>query len=116
MKELKDFSNEAAKKLNISPEIAMKINSYFWGKGVKKNLLDLNYLSIYLKNLGTLNISKYKLYNDIEKEIGYIRSIRKSPKYTEKKRELVLESKRNKLRRMLKIRNQLLKQEETWED
>lgn len=107
MKNIDYFNKAIAEKKGLENDIVRKVNDFFWRKGVRKNLTDVNYRSLYIKHLGTITVSKYKLDKKIEHLIKRIRSVRVSPKFKEETKELILAKYYDSLKAMLKRRNEI---------
>lgn len=110
MRSLESYYAQAATELDIPLSTVKKVNNYFWRVGVKESIKNVNNTSIFIKNLGTFSVSKYKLYREIKRVIRFIRGIRISPKYTEQKRQDILKSYYYNLNKLLEKRNQLAKE------
>ena len=108
MKGLKDFSKEAAAKLGVDESVAYEVNKFFWNN-IRRATHDLSYPSIYIKNLGTLNLSRYKLYKSIVTEIKRIRAVRANKELIEERKDQILKTRIKRLRLLLTKRNQLAK-------
>lgn len=106
MKNINIVNKIIAKQLNKPLHLVASINSFYW-KTSKKKLIDAEPTTLYWKHIGSITISKYKLYNEIHKTIDKIRSVRSSPKYNEKTRVVRLEALTARLIAMLRHRNQL---------
>lgn len=112
MKTPESCYRQAAEELGLPIELIKRVNTFYWKEGIKKNLTEINYSSLFIKNLGTIVVSKYKLYVQISILIKKIRGVRISKKYTEDKRTVIIEGYKNNLRKLLKMRNKLAKQYE----
>lgn len=101
------FNKHTTEKLGLDATLVKKVNSFFWRVGVKQNLSNASYASLFLKNLGTIVISKYKLYREIEDLISKLRGLEESTYYTEKRKGLIRENARTQLRQLLAKRNEI---------
>jgi hypothetical protein len=104
------YYKEVADELNLPLALVKRVNNYYWREGIKNNMSNVNFSSIFIKNLGTIVISKYKLHKEILHVIKKIRRIQESEKYTEAKKEFVIERYKINLRRLLKKRNDIIKE------
>ncbi|GEM_PF-2928650 len=107
MKTPDNYYKQAAEELNLPVNLVKKVNAFYWKEGIKKQLANVVYDAIYIKNFGTICVSPKKLYFEIKDEIAKIRNIYYSPKFTEKKKNLILDYKYENLRKLLKKRNDL---------
>lgn len=99
---------QAADELNLPVALVKRINNYYW-KDVKARLSGVEHSSIFLKNIGTIVISKYKLNKMILSLIERIRRVEYSNKYTEKRKGLIIDAYKVNLRKLLKMRNEIIK-------
>lgn len=111
MKTPDNYYKEASDELNLPIGLVKAVNKFFWKEGVKSNLSNVKYTSIFIKNFGTITVSKYKLYAEIHTLIKKIRRVHYSDKYTELRRGYIMDSYKINLRKLLKIRNEIIKQE-----
>lgn len=105
------YYREAAEKLNLPLGLVKAANKFYWKEGIKANLSNVVYNSIFIKNLATIVISRYKLNRYILEIIAKIRRVERSIKYTEKMREVILAGYKNNLRKLLKKRNQIINEQ-----
>ena len=103
-----DFFNKAcSEKLNIDLAVVKKVNSYFWKKGVKSNLSNAKYRAIFIKNLGTITVSYYKLNREILEIIAKIKAIRVHKTKKELTKKLAIGNLTRNLTELLKRRNEI---------
>lgn len=112
MKNQENYYREVSEELNLPLGLVKAVNNFYWKEGIKNNLSNVNYSSIFIKNLGTIVVSKYKLYKEILTLIRKIRNIEYSQKYTPLKKSYIIEGYKTNLRRLLKMRNELIVQNE----
>jgi phage protein D len=109
MKNIQTINKLTARELNLNEELVELVNGFFW-KEVRRKLSSLESTSVSIKHLGTITTSKRKIDQFIKTTIKKIRNIRKSNRYKETTKELLLEVNLDKLRKALVQRNQLAKQ------
>lgn len=105
MKNLDYFNKLEADKLKMDLAVVKAVNRFFWKKGVKANMSGVKIRSIFIKNLGTFTVSKYKLYKEIGNTIQKIRMMKKSTKFTEEKKKMIITFLYESLSQMLRQRN-----------
>ena len=110
MRKPEHYYREVAEEEGESFAVVKEINNFFWKEGVKHELKNLNHTSIFIKNIGTITVSKYKLYREIRLFIRKIRMLRISEKFTEEKKLIIEEKFKNKLRKLLNKRNDIIKE------
>lgn len=85
-----DYVNKlVAQKLNIPLEIVDKVNAHYWNT-VKQTMRNLQDESIYVKELGTISVSNFKLDRYIQDIRKYIKNVRQSPRFTEARKEKLI--------------------------
>lgn len=100
-------NKEISKSLGIPEDVVKAINKFYWSN-IKSSIQSGEHVSVRIKNIGTLVISKVKLQNKISKQIRAIRIIRASNKtYISVTKEEHLEAHYNTLRLLLQRRNEL---------
>lgn len=104
------YYREAADKLNLPISLIKSVNNFYWKNGIKKNLSNVSYNSLFIKNFGTIVISKYKLNKEILTIILKIRNIRKSEKFRQETKDMMIEGYKNNLRKLWKKRNDIIKE------
>jgi hypothetical protein len=85
------------------------INSFYWKK-LRSKLVGAEVQAVSVKGLGTFTVSYYNLYENISETIKKIRSLRKSENLPEKSKTIRLEININRLRALLKRRDEVSKQ------
>lgn len=108
MRNIDYVCSSVAKDMDLPLELVTKINKEYW-KEVKKKMNDLESTSIYVKKLGTFSVSRYMINKKIKKNILIIRGTRKSKKYSELRRQEVLKSLYERMRKLLFQRNEIAK-------
>jgi hypothetical protein len=101
-----DYFNKAtAEKLGKDLKIVKEVNAYFWKNGVKRNLSEANYNAIFIKNFGTIAVSRHKLRKEIKVIIKNIRTLDNiyKPDVREETRIRLY----TKLKRLLERRNEI---------
>lgn len=109
MKNLQIINKLVAREKGISEELVEQVNGFFW-KEVKRKLSTLESTSVSIKHIGTITTSKRKIDVFIKSLIGKIRNIRKSNRYKESTKALLLDVNMDKLRKALIKRNELATQ------
>lgn len=104
------FYNQVAVEYNLSPELVKKVNNFFWKEGVKYSLSNVKHTSVFIKNIGTIVISKYKLNKELSLLIKKMRNIKNSNKYTEKRKNSILEGYKINFRKLWTKRNEIIKE------
>lgn len=85
-----DYINLAvSKKLNIPIDVVRKTNAFYW-HNVKDTLRSMEEDSIYIKEIGTFDVSNFKIKAAIKSVRGYIKNLRKSYKYGETRKETII--------------------------
>ncbi len=103
-----DFINKVqAEKLGISESIIKKVNKYYWDKGVRRKLSTLESLSVFIKGLGVITVSRYNLNKFIKKTIIKLKMIRLSDKYKEENKKIYIDTLEKRLKKLLIKRNEL---------
>lgn len=108
MRNIDYVCSSVAKDMDLPLELVTKINKEYW-KEVKRKMNDLESTSIYVKKLGTFSVSRYMINKKIKKNILIIRGTRKSKKYSELRRQEVLKSLYERMRKLLFQRNEIAK-------
>ncbi len=109
MKTIHVVSKLTARELGKNETLVDSVNDFYW-KAVRRKLSNLESASVSLKHIGTITTSKRKIDQFIKTTIGKIRNIRKSIRYKESTKELLLEINYERLRKSLIQRNILAKQ------
>lgn len=107
MKSPESFYSECAEKLGIDLKVVKKVNSFFWKVGVKRNLSRATYRAIFLKNIGTITISRYKLRVEIVDMLDKIRRTKINVYFTEATKALIDQNLRANLKVLLERRNEI---------
>jgi hypothetical protein len=106
---INNVNKEVARELGIDEAIVKKINAFYW-KGVKGAIASGEHTSIYLKNIGTLSISRNKLNKNILYLIKQLRFFKNTTEEFKKKtREEYIAELSEQLRKMLARRNDIAK-------
>jgi hypothetical protein len=105
MKTPDHFNKATAEKLGIDLKIVKEVNTYFWRYGVKRNLSEANYNAIFIKNFGTITVSRHKLRTEIRKVINDIRGL--ETYYKQDQKEELKERLYIKLKRLCERRNEI---------
>lgn len=104
-----DYVNvNVAKELNQPLNIVEQINKEYW-REIKRKMNDLESTNIFVRKVGTFMVSKYLINKKIKKTISTIRNTKISTKYSEIKRNEILKNLYNRLRKLLKQRNEVSK-------
>jgi hypothetical protein len=109
MKNIQTVNKLIARELNKDEDLVESVNDFYW-KTVRRTLSSLESTSVSLKHLGTITVSKRKIDYFIKCTIGKIRNIRKSTKYKESTKALLLDVNMDRLKKALVRRNELATQ------
>lgn len=110
MKNINIVNKIIAKKLGLPISTVAAVNSEYW-KASKEKLTNCEPFTIFFKHIGSITISKHKLYSEIKRLIYKIRFTRKSEKYTETKKDKIIENAQKKLNILLQHRNTIAQDE-----
>ena len=110
MKKPEHYYKEVSEELGESTAIIKEIYNFYWKEGIKDPLKKLEHSSIFIKNIGTITVSKYKLYREIRFFIRKLRMLKFSQKFTPEKKLVIEEKYKGRLRALLKRRNELIKE------
>ena len=105
MKTINIVSKMVATNLNLDPKLVEKINRIYW-KEIRETLSSVPEDGVHIKKIGTIVASPYKTSNHIRKMINLIRKLRRSTKYKDETRERLIEQAKDKMRTLLRKRNQ----------
>lgn len=109
MKTIQIIGKLVARELGKDEKLVDSVNDFYW-KAVRKKLSGLESTSVSLKHIGTITTSKRKIDFFIRTTINKIRNIRRSLRYKESTKELLLDVNYSRLRKALIQRNILSKQ------
>lgn len=109
MKNIQIVNKLVARDLNLNEDLVELVNGFFW-KEVRRKLSTLESTSVAIKHLGTITASKRKIDQFIKTTIKKIRNIRKSNRYKESTKALLLDVNFDRLRKALIQRNKLATQ------
>jgi hypothetical protein len=109
MKTIQIISKLVAREQGLEEKLVDSVNDFYW-KEVRKSLSGMESASVSLKYIGTITTSKRKIDYFILSTIRKIRNIRKSVRYKESTKALLLDVNYDRLRKALVQRNQLAKQ------
>lgn len=109
MKNIQIVNKLIARENNYDEYLVELVNGFFW-KDIRKKLSSLEHTSIAIKHIGVITISKRKVDHFIRTTIRKIRNIRKSMRYKETTKALLLEVNYDRLRKALVQRNILATQ------
>lgn len=110
MKNINIVNKIVAKKLDKPLSLVNLVNHYYW-KTSKEKLTNYEVTTIFWKHIGSITISKYKVYREIERIIKRIRNIALNEVYSQEAKDSVTEQQLVKLRKLLKHRNQIAQDE-----
>jgi hypothetical protein len=106
MKTIQVLSKLTARELGKPEKECDDVNDFFW-KAVRRKLSNMETASVSLKHIGTITTSKRKIDQYIKVTINKIRNLRKSIRYKESTREILLDVNFDRLRKALVQRNKL---------
>ena len=100
-------NKEVARELNINEDLVSAINKFYW-KEIKKTVQEAKHTSIWIRNVGTLAVSRTKLNRRIVQIIRQIRGLQNPTRvFKVKTREQCIEEKIELLKLLLIRRNDL---------
>jgi hypothetical protein len=106
---IEHLNPQTAKHLNLPLDVVTKANDFFWRQGVRKNLSEANYRSVFVRHLGTITISRYSLREEITILIRKIRALR-NHEYAQSSHRIAAEKvNMETLKKLLIKRNELAK-------
>jgi len=109
MKTIQIISKLVARENGWDEKEVDSVNDFYW-KEVRKSLSNMESTSVSIKYIGTITASKRKIDFFIRTTINKIRNIRKSTRYKESTKALLLDVNFDRLRKALKQRNVLATQ------
>jgi phage protein D len=109
MKNIQTINKLISRELNLNEDLVEAVNGFYW-KEVRRKLSTLESTSVSIKHIGTITTSKRKIDQFLKTTIKKIRNIRKSNRYKESTKALLLDVNYDKLRKALKQRNILATQ------
>lgn len=89
MKNIDYINKKKSSELGFSVDIVSKVNSYYWDT-VKSKMRSLENERIYVKELGSFDVSPFKLSKYIERLRTIIKNLRKSTKFKPENKEIIL--------------------------
>lgn len=104
MKNIQTVNKLIARENSLNENLVELVNGFYW-KEVRRKLSSLESTSVSIKHLGTITTSKRKIDQFIKTTIKKIRNIRKSNRYKESTKALLLDVNYDKLRKALVQRN-----------
>lgn len=100
MKTIQIISKIVARELGKDEKLVDSVNDFYW-KEIRKKLSGLESTSIAIKHLGTITTSKRKIDYFIRGTINKIRNIKKSTRFKESTKALLVEVNYGRLRKAL---------------
>ena len=110
MKDINLVNKIISREHNIPLNKVAAVNSFYW-KASRDKLINYEVTTIFYKHIGSITISKYKIYKEIGKAIRRIRKVRSTDKYGDDAKEKIIEQVKTKLRKLLYHRNNIAKDE-----
>jgi hypothetical protein len=110
MKNINIVNKVIAKKVDKPLHVVAAINSHYW-KTSRDKLVKAEPTTIFWKHIGSITISKYKVYSEIRRFIKKIKTTRVSEKYSQEGRERILRIAYERLTMLLKHRNNIAQDE-----
>jgi hypothetical protein len=99
-----DVNKEVSNELSISKEDVVSINDFYW-KEVRTTIDSISYSGIYLRSIGTFYLKNKSMYNKIIALIRYVRKIEVCGKYSEAKKEIIINHNKQKIGFLFKNRH-----------
>ena len=109
MKNIQTINKLIARENGLNEDLVELVNGFYW-KEVRRKLSSLESTSVSIKHLGTITTSKRKIDAFIKTTIKKIRNIKKSNRFKESTKALLLDVNYDKLRKALVQRNVLATQ------
>jgi len=106
MKNINLVNKVIAKNLNKPLNVVAAVNASYWKESHRK-LVEGEVTTIFWKHLGSITISKYKVYKEIKRLIKRIRFIRTEENSQSVAKLKTVESIKNRLRQLLRHRNNI---------
>lgn len=106
MKNIDYINSVIAKKYSLNPDIIKKINSNYWNT-VKAEMRSVENQSVFLKEIGTIEVSQFKINRHIAQIRTYIKNMRGSKKFTDAKKEIIINKYKERYSKCLKMRKQV---------
>lgn len=100
MKNIDNIILKTSKDLDIPKEKVKLVVDEYWNE-VYSKLLSLEATTVYIRNVGLITISRYKLRKFISRYISKIRSYDKTTKFSDSEKQVIVEKTKNKLRKAL---------------
>lgn len=110
MKKPDFFYKAGAEKLGEDPKLVRAVCDWYWKKGVRAQLSKAAHRSVFLKSIGTIAVSRYKLYKSIAEQIKKIRLVRGSRFLTPGKKDILLTAHYQNLRALLLQRDEIARE------
>jgi vacuolar-type H+-ATPase subunit I/STV1 len=110
MKKPEQYYRETAEELKLDLSDVRQANAFFWKVGVKEPLKKIEHTAIFIKNIGTILVSRNKLYKEIEKIIRKIRAVENSVKFKPESKIDIIANYKARLKDLLRKRNELIKE------
>lgn len=110
MKSIGVVNKVVSQKLNIPLNVVTLVNEFYW-KTSKEKLINYEATTLFYKHLGSITISKYKVYKEIHRVIERIRTVRNHPQYGEEAKKRYINDNMLKLKKLLVHRNNLAQEE-----
>ena len=108
MKNIDNIILKTSKDLDIPKEKVKLVVDGYWNE-VYDKLLSLEATTVYIRNVGLITISRYKLRKFILRFIDKIRKMKKSEKYNDSEKHAMVETTKRKLRKALVQRDIIAK-------
>lgn len=117
MKNIEVLYTALSKQLDLPEKVVRAVYNYYWSKGVKNKMNQLEENAVYVPFIGTFGVSRRKLYGEIKAKIGLIRYYEDNVSNMD---ATIIEERKEKtyntLRKLLERRNEIahlyIKQEE----
>ena len=104
MKNISIVNKVIAKKLNKPLSLITTVNHFYW-KTSREKLTSIEPVTIFLKNIGSITISKHKLYGEIKRLINKIRKTKTYERYNQESKDKIISETKIRLTKLLYHRN-----------
>lgn len=105
MRNIDYINKKIAEETKLPLNTVSKINNYYWSS-IKKEMRKLDNLALYIKEIGTFEVSNFKLKKHIKYLRDYIKGLRNSNKYTDSRKEKIIIDYKDSFARCIKIQKQ----------
>lgn len=106
MRNIDYINKKVSEDLNLPKNIIEQINDFYWTT-VKKELRNLDNEFIHIKKIGNFEVSKTRLEKQIVTIRRFIYNMRRSHKYTDSRKEEIINHYKKEYKRCLEMRKEV---------